>query len=98
VAFRAFGDPEPCGPPRRVSGPARRPVRTAGAVVQRAVFGAEAESARMVARPFVARILVHSDCVLVRGVDSVTRTVIGHLRVFPAPYVASHNKLTPNPR
>jgi hypothetical protein len=81
-----------------VSGPERRPARTAGAVVQRVVFGAEAESARMVARPFVARILVHSDCVLVRGVDSVTRTVIGHLRVFPAPYVASHNKLTPNPR
>ena len=49
----------------------------------------------MVARPFVARILVHSDCDLVTGVDSVTRTVIGHLRVFPAPYVASHNKITP---
>jgi len=65
---------------------------------QRAVFGAEAESARMVARPFVARSLVHSDWVLVRGVDSVTRTVIGHLRVVPVPYVASHNKLTPNPR
>jgi hypothetical protein len=56
---------------------------TAGAVVQRAVFGAVAESARMVARPFVARILVHSDCDLVADVDSVTRTVIGHLRVCP---------------
>lgn len=37
----------------------------------------------MVARPFVARILVHSDCGLLTDVDSVTRTVIGHLRVGP---------------